>query len=524
MFIRKSRKRPLANGEPLFHSDHSRPRSRREFIAQGMMAGTATVFGASVFSLFSSPAQAAVALSPDLESLKSGCGIAVQGAGKIPFICFDLAGGANIAGSNVLMGKSGGQKDFLSTAGYSKLGLPGDMLPNDPSFVNEELGLAFHSDSAFLRGIQQSTSAGTRAATNGAIIAARSENDTGNNPHNPMYGIHRAGADGSLLSLVGSQSTDSGGNSLAPMDLINPQARPTKIDRPSDVTGLVDVGDLIGILDQGDAVAVMESIQRISDKKMHRMDTGISTDDIVKDLVRCGYVKSADLAARFGNPSSLDPVADTDIVGPGGIFSSTEFNSNREFQKTASVMKLVLSGYAGAGTVTMGGYDYHTGERATGERRDELAGRCMGACLEYAARLGVPLMLYVFSDGSVSSNGRLDDSPDGRGKGEWTGDNQQTAASFFLVYNPNGRPTPIRNQVGFMRADASVETASSPAANNVNQLVQTVLLNYMALHGEQNDFASKFMGHGLGNSDSRDRLIAFENVVSGTIPPKTPTP
>lgn len=520
MFIRKPRKRPLANDAPLFHNDHSRPRTRREFIAQGMMAGTATVMGASLFSLFANPRMAAAELSPDLENLKASCGIAVQGAGKIPFICFDLAGGANIAGSNVLMGKSGGQMDFLSTAGYNKLGLPGDMLPNDPSFVNTDLGLAFHSDSAFLRGIQQSTSMGTRAAVNGAIIAARSENDTGNNPHNPMYGIYKAGADGSLLSLIGSQSTDSGGNSLAPMNLMNPKVRPTKIDRPSDVTGLVDVGDLIGILDKDDAVAVMESIQRISEKKMNKVNTRITTDEAVKELVRCGYIKSADLADRFGNPASLDPMADVDIVGPGGIFSSAEFNGNREFRKTASIMKLVLEGYAGAGTITMGGYDYHTGERGTGERRDELAGRCMGACLEYAARKGMPLMLYVFSDGSVSSNGSLDDSAEGRGKGVWTGDNQQTAASFFLVYNPNGRPTALRNQIGFMRADASVETASSPAANNVNQLVQTVLLNYMALHGEQGDFESRFAGHGLGNHDSQERLIAFQNVVSGTVPPK----
>ena len=517
MFIRKSRKKPLANGSPLLHDDHGRPRTRREFITQGLMAGSATVFGASLFSLFGNPRMASAALSPDLETLKASCGIAVQGAGKIPFICFDLAGGANIAGSNVLMGKSGGQMDFLSTAGYNKLGLPGDMLPNDPAFVNNELGLAFHSDSGFLRGILQSTSAGTRAATNGAIIAARSENDTGNNPHNPMYGIHRAGADGSLLSLVGSQSSESGGNSLAPMNLINPEVRPTKIDRPSDVTGLVDVGDLIGILDQSDAVAVMESIQRISDAKMNQINTGISTNDVVKDLVRCGYIKSADLADRFGNPAELDPELDLEIVGPTGIFSRDEFNNNREFRKTASVMKLVLNGYAGAGTITMGGYDYHTGERGTGERRDEQAGRCMGACLEYAARVGMPLMLYVFSDGSVSSNGRIDDSMDGRGKGEWTGDNQQTAASFFMVYNPAGRPMAIRNQIGFMRSDASVETASSPAAHNVNQLVQTVLLNYMALHGEQADFGTRFTGHGLGNSTMQDSLIAFSNVVNGMI-------
>ncbi|KZY45273.1 MULTISPECIES: general secretion pathway protein GspF [unclassified Oleiphilus] len=533
MIIKPTLKQTLDINAPLIHSDHKRPKTRREFIANGFMAGGATVFGSSIFSLFGAPRNASAALSSDIEALKDSCGIAVQGAGKIPFICIDLAGGANIAGSNVLVGGSGGQKDMLSTAGYSKLGIPPDFLPqvnntdgttND--FVDESLGLAFHSDSQFLRGIQERTSAATQAAINGVVIPARSENDTGNNPHNPVYGIHNAGADGSLLTLIGSRSSDSGGNSLAPMDMINPQVRPTKIDRPSDVTGLVDVGDLIGLLSQEDAVAVMESIQRISDKKMAQMNTGlpnagvnVTTDEVVKDLVRCGYVKSADLADRFGNPADLDPVQDPDIVGASGIFSSEEFLNDREFQKAASVMKLVINGYAGAGTITMGGYDYHTGNRSTGEARDLRAGRVMGACLEYAARIGVPLMLYVFSDGSVASNGMVDNSEQGRGKGVWTGDNQSTAAAFYLVYDPsgNGRPTAIRNQVGYMRSDASVETASSPAANNVNLLVQTVMLNYMALHGEQGNFENVLSYHGLGSSTLRDTLVGMAPIVNGTI-------
>lgn len=512
--------------EALKHPDHRRPLSRREFIAQGFRTGAATVCGLSVFSLFANPRQAHAALSPDLETLKAACGIGVQGAGKIPFICFDLAGGANIAGSNVLVGGRGGQKDFLSTAGYSKLGLPGDMVPSiaNPQtglsdFINEELGLAFHSDSAFLRGILERTGAETRTRINGSVIAARSENDTGNNPHNPMYGIYRAGADGSLLTLIGSQSSDSGGNSMAPMEWMDASVRPTKVDRPSDVTGLVDVGDLTSLLNQADAVAVMESIQRISDARMQRVQaySDITAEEVVQDLVRCGYVKSADLADRFGNPATLNPELDPDIVGPAGIFSSAEFTSDGEFRKTASVMKLVVNGFAGAGTITMGGFDYHTGDRATGELRDLRAGRCIGACLEYAARVGMPLMVYVFSDGSVASNGRIDDSENGRGKGEWTGDNQSTAASFFLVYNPTGRPVAIRNQIGYMRPDASVETASSPAANNVNQLVQTVLLNYMALHGEQGQFGTRFSGHGLGNSTLQDSLIGLAPIVNGTI-------
>ena len=125
----------------------------------------------------------------------------------------------------------------------------------------------------------------------------------------------------------------------------------------------------------------------------------------------------------------------------------------------------------------------------------------------------------------MASNGRIDDTVEGRGKTEWTGDNQSTACSFFLVYSPNGRPTLRRRQIGFMRDDASVETSSSPAANNVVQLVQTVMLNYMALHNQNEQFNSVFqrlgLAHGLGSGAMQDSLIAFDPVVNGTIAPSS---
>ena len=123
------RKTALHVDAPLINLEHEKPVTRREFIARGLMRGAGLVSSLSVMSLFSNPRKAYGALSSDLEALKASCGINVAGAGKIPFICFDLAGGANIAGSNVLVGQQGGQEHFLSTAGYSKLGLPGSMVP-----------------------------------------------------------------------------------------------------------------------------------------------------------------------------------------------------------------------------------------------------------------------------------------------------------------------------------------------------------------------------------------------------------
>ena len=527
--------------EPQYHADHPRPVTRRQFVAQGFMTGAAYTTGAGILSMFSNPREAAAALSGDLSPLLlNPCQIATNGAGKIPFICFDLAGGANINGSNVLVGQEGGQMDFLSSAGYRKMGLPGDMVPGlvDPTlnlpYENFDLGLGFHLDSPFRRGIMNSLTAGNEQFINGAAIPARSDNDTGNNPHNPMNGIARAGlgglgADGSILTLTGTENTASGGNSTLPQALMDASLTPTKVDRPGDVVNLVDTGDLVGILSKDDATAVMESIYRISDRKMDQVNTQITQDAVVKEMVRCGYLKAADIADRFGGVP-IDPGLDPEIVGPTGIFTAAEFNENsrdgREFRKTAAIMKLVVNGYAGAGTIEMGGYDYHGGARAEGEVKDERAGRCMGACLEYAARQGVPLMMYVFSDGSLSSNGTIDNSAAGRGKGEWSSDNSSTAGAFFLVYNPGRRPTIIgatpaeqamHQQIGYMDAGGSVQRAATPAANNVNLLVNTVLLNYMALHGEQGQFANVFTNHGLGNSTMQDSLTAFTPICNGTI-------
>lgn len=531
MLIIKSRKhRQLGMNEPLRHAAHKRPVTRRDFLAQGFITGAATVVAPAILGALLNPRVAKAALSQDIERLARDaliCNIQ-QGAGKIPFICFDLAGGANIVGSNVLVGKEGGQLDFLSTQGYSKQGLPGNMLPNNPTFLNTELGLAFHSDSAFLRGIIEKTSPTTRANINGAVIPARSENDTGNNPHNPMYGIAKAGARGSLLTLIGSQNSDSGGNSMAPAMLMDPANRPTKIDRTSDATGLVDTGALgtlftkpDGSPDSESTVAVMEQMARITEQKLGRVDTMLATGGAdVERRVHCGYVKTADTVDRFSDPASISPLEDPEITGAAGVFGPN-FGNDREFEKTAAVMKLVIEGYAGAGTVSMGGFDYHTGDRATGELRDLRAGRAMGAALEFAARRGKPLMLYVFSDGSLSSNGRVDMSTDARGKGEWTGDNQQVAAAFFLVYNPAGKPVLMTSgsggaarhqQLGYFSAGGDVVTSSSPAANNVNLLVQTVLLNYMALHGEAANFNTAF-GNALGTGSALDAMIAFNPIV-----------
>ncbi len=486
---------------PYFHQSHARPLSRREFLGQGFIGGLGLALGPSLLGLFGN--------STDAYAAAAECGIAVPTgmSSRIPFMAFDLAGGANIAGSNVLVGKQGGQLDALDAAGYVKLGLPTGMHPTDSAQVNSELGVLFHADSALLRGIKDKAAAATLAGVNGAVFCARSNDDTQNNPHNPMYGIAKAGAAGALVTLVGTRSSVSGGNSVAPASQIDATLQPTKVATASDTRGLVDTGKLATLLGSDGSVRVMQAIESISAAKGSKL----SEAEIVKTMLNCAYSGTTEKVQQYGNPDVLNPTLDTDITT---IFPNQL--GDGDFIKTAAIMKLVVNGFAGAGTVQFGGYDYHTGNRSAGELKDFKAGQAIGAALQYAAVLGKPLMIYVFSDGAVSSNGKIDASTDGRGKGVWTSDNGTCAAALMLVYSPTARPrllSAAAQQIGYYRANGSIETSATAVSNNVQQLAEAVVLNYLALHNDQGRFAQVLPTQGLGPSSGWDQYIAFQSIV-----------
>ncbi|MDP9010913.1 MAG: general secretion pathway protein GspF [Pseudomonadota bacterium] len=533
--------KPLGIHDPLLLQEHPRPRTRREFVAQSFMTGAATVIGPTLAGMLAYPRSARALnnslLAPDLLQAVTACNI-TTGAGKIPFICFDLAGGGNIAGSNVLVGGPKGQLDFLSVAGYSKLGLPGSMVPSPSAtgnFIDSSFGLRYHSDSAHLRGMKLRASAKAMAGTTGTIIPALSQNDTNTNPHNPMYGIYQFGARGGLLNLIGSDSSQSGGNSMAPPTMVIAAAQPTKVSSSQDSKGLVSTGQLSTLLPplpngtNPDVVNVLESMKRISDAKYKTVTAyagdpgGLNTAALgTAGIQACSFTKAAYIVDQYGSPSAVNPDVDPNIVGGSGIFTTAEYQANSDYRKTAAVMKLVIDGNAAAGTIEMGGFDYHSGNRMDGEARDLNLGNCIGACLEYAARVGKPVMIYVFSDGSLASNGMIDSSVGGRGKGVWTADNQSVAATYFLVFNPAGRAVAAQanpemsTQIGYFNSDGSQNTTGSPAGNNVPNLVQMVVLNYMALHSANaiaqwpTLFPPPNLNNTLGSGTALEPLIAWQ--------------
>ena len=114
-------------------------------------------------------------------------------------------------------------------------------------------------------------------------------------------------------------------------------------------------------------------------------------------------------------------------------------------------------------------------------------------------------MLYVFSDGSLSSNGTVE-VVNGVEKGVWSSDNSSTACSFFLVYDPGecrssgttaSADPLVHQQIGWMRPTPRWRPRRR-RRRTTSISTWRVILNYMALHGEQGlfDMDGFFPGHG----------------------------
>src|SRR2546423_3201044 len=137
MLIRKKPPRSHALGEPLVHENHPLPVTRRDFVAAGFLSGPAMVIGPAWLGPLLKASRAHAALSADIQALlaSSQCNVPTA-SGSLPFICFDLAGGANLIGSEVLVSGQGGQTNFPSTACHGKPALPGNMVPSSSANID----------------------------------------------------------------------------------------------------------------------------------------------------------------------------------------------------------------------------------------------------------------------------------------------------------------------------------------------------------------------------------------------------
>lgn len=486
-----------AHLRPMFNHSH-KPRSRREFLGQGFISGAGMVLTPSLLTMISRHAQGA----PD-------CGAAGSTAQQIPFMIFDFAGGCNFAMGNVLVGKAGGQTDFLDDAAVATLSIPSTQNPlNNPAMVDNELGLLFHKNSAWLAGFRSATTATTRAKMNGVIVCGRSADDTANNPLNPAFWVQKAGLKGALVDIIGSGSGNALGRSQAPADSVT-TASPILVRSSADSLSIVNTG-LIGQLlpDPGQAEKLLKATHSMSAGQLAAfMEKDVPTQ--VKTLVECGYIKATDNLTKF-TATAVNPANDALVTAVKGVnniatdalipdqFTVTTANDD----KVTTVAKLLLDGYAGVGTVEFGGYDYHGNDAIQTAQKDFDAGRSAGMAFELAARKGKPLMAAFITDGSVSASSTTPVAdPRVAGKFDFASDSGVRSSAFVLGFNPIAKPEMAGStQIGaFLDGAGSVNQDISSVGNNVSNVSKALALQWLAANGREGEF-DKLFGNTLGTN------------------------
>ena len=204
--------------KPFIPEGHRPPKTRREFMAYGFYGASSTFILPSFASMLLGQNEAyAQTVACELPQFSAG----------MPYLCIDMNGGMNIAGSNILVGMTAGgehQEDYGSSASdYIKLGISAAESPIKGSEkVVDKYGLKFHRASGILAGMNAVLDPETMPngkpisdGIDGLIFCTRTSDDTATNQLNSTYMANKAGAKGELVQLVGNTSTDSGARSAA---------------------------------------------------------------------------------------------------------------------------------------------------------------------------------------------------------------------------------------------------------------------------------------------------------------------
>ena len=488
--IEKIEAMPVAK-RPIFHKNHRPIMTRRDLISRGFVSFTSSVMVPGVLASLSQRAYGIECVSKK------------DGGTPIPFMVMDLGGGANFAMGNVIAGKKGGQKDFLDDAAAAMLGCPSDQNPkNNPAMavpINDNAdgnGLLFHANSGFLAGFRAVTSQTTRANVDGMLFCGRSGDDTRNNPLNPVYWIQSAGATGQLVDVVGAGDGTARGRSQAPADSIT-AASSARVTNAVDAVSLIDTG-LIGQILPNQADKIMKAAQNLSASQLMAFNKK-SVSEQVATLVQCGYIKATENLTKF-TPNAVRPDNDPMIAqalainninaNPNINNAFTLPNNNNEQDQVTTLAKLVIDGYAGSATMTMGGYDYHGQGRRTQTIKDFNAGVHAGRAFELAALKGSPLMMAFITDGGVSARTDVDNSPEAAGRFSFRSDSGTRSSAFMLCFNPEGLISTGVRQVGaFLDGSGAVDLEASAVGDSPINLTKAIALNYMALSGTEADFA-----------------------------------
>ena len=410
--------------------DHKAPVSRRDFVKLGLLAGGGALMPASLMNR----AYAATAAKP-----------------TVPFLVFDLAGGASLPG-NFLVGKKGGPEDFCD---YTKHGWNPRANSLDKTFgIPMAAGV-----SQMLAGLKSTLPAALQSPAQNQFKMGSfchfSLSDNADNPTSALTLMSAAGSTGKYQrNGLGQRSSASGGNS-APY-LTDSRYRPQALFRFEDILSLIKIGPGFDGLAKSDRRKVLEALVRSA-----------AGDQNLEAQYRQLFEMGSD-------PGAVDVRLNRQI--------SALYNVDPNAQDSAELLESgiiynVLQGNTGPGAITIDGCDYHDNTGTTGDAKDLEIGRAIGRAVHSAYLLGKPLFFQVISDGGIQT-------PVSQNfERVWEADENLHTLSVIGYFDPRKQVEQVRQQVGSYGAGGQVDLDTF-MGKGTDKMVLGVLANYLNVQGQ----------------------------------------
>lgn len=436
---------------------HSKPVTRRDFLAAGMLPFAASIFIPNWVSLL---------VGETAHGQNLNC---PNSPFMIPFITLNLNGGAAMSSNWVPMNAGG---DPLKS--YNTMGLGNNQLPIERVFGNATF--AGGGISKMLTGIRASASAGTIANTAFIGIPCESVSDTPFNKFDLSGAVTKAGLNGTMLANLGVINTPTG---IRQNSALAAPPAPLVVSSFSAITNAIEYTAKIGSsLTKGQKSSLVRLMNNLTHSQAKKI-ADVSGGPALESLLACAGIKNVSNASM--GSSVLNPMNNSAF---SQIWKINAFAGDASQQRVFGAMVYnSLMGYAGTANLELGGYDYHDETRGTGDAKDLEAGTVMGQILQSAALLGKPVMLYVISDGSVMAPGSEDRNA------PWTGDSSTTGASYLFYYDPKGRPAVSSHQIGCF-TDLQVVDTSQLTGSTPESAATAVLANWLQANKRIDLFSS----------------------------------
>ncbi|MDZ4660486.1 MAG: hypothetical protein SGJ18_02585 [Pseudomonadota bacterium] len=433
--------------------------TRRDFLAHGLIA-------------FAGMASLPSAFGMGLRKALEECGGGVDGPSLVPFMAFDMAGGASFPG-NFLVGKKGGPEDLLKS--YSLLGWN----PHKSKALNKDFGLPMAAGvSKILEGILSNSSNEARKNFRMGSICHAAPFDTTANKTNAATLALRAGFRGTYISNgVGVVSSPSGGNSSSVIDSV--VLKPIFVMSIDDILGSSSFGgSSLGNLKLPQLKTLAQSAIEIS--RIQKNDyLDLPDGKVLGELSKCAYEKSLDFLEGV---AGLDPRTDPEVQAVYQIDQNTTPSTANAV--AAALVMNTLKGQSGPAVWTLGDCDYHDGTQTTGDAKDLEMGVQIGRAIELAHRLKKPFFFQLLTDGG---NENIE------GTRMWSGDSEDKCMTVIGYYSPSGPPKMIRTQVGHFTEGQGADR-NTLLGRDPSLVGYAVFANYLNICGKIDEFPTHAPG------------------------------